>query len=189
MKHALRLVGLLVALALTLAGCSDGGGSGSSTGHNGADVEFATGMVPHHEQALRMVAMTGGRDISPELRTLARRIRATQSAEIDTMNGWLRDWGEPTDGGHMDGGMMGGPSGGPAPGMMGRSDFMRLGRASDRSFEDMWLRMMIRHHRGAIAMATTEVSDGEYPPAVALAKRIEVTQQAEIDQMRRMLGG
>ena len=33
------------------------------------------------------------------------------------------------------------------------------------------------------------MSNGEYPPAVALAKRIEVSQQAEIDQMRTMLGG
>ena len=193
MKTLTRVVVLVAALALALAGCSDDSSSSkSSDGHNDADVEFAGEMVPHHEQALRMVAMTRGRDLSPQFEDLTLQIKAAQAPEIRTMEGWLDDWGEKADDdGHMmdgDGGMMNG-SGGMMGGwrwMTGR-DFHRLGGAPAQAFEDMWLRMMIRHHRGAIAMSKDEVENGEFPAAVALAQHIEDSQQAEIEQMRQML--
>lgn len=193
MKTLTRVVVPVAALVLALAGCSDDSSSSSSSdGHNDADVEFAGEMVPHHEQALHMVAMTRGRDLSPQFEDLTRQIKAAQAPEIRTMEGWLDDWGEKADDdGHMmdgDGGMMNG-SGGMMGGwrwMTGR-DFHRLGGAPAQAFEDMWLRMMIRHHRGAIAMSKDEVENGEFPAAVALAQHIEDSQQAEIEQMRQML--
>ncbi|GAA2137296.1 hypothetical protein GCM10009844_04230 [Nocardioides koreensis] len=195
MKTLIRAVAPVVALVLALAGCSSSGSSSSSDGHNDADVEFASEMVPHHEQALRMVAMTRGRDLSPQLEGLTQQIRAAQAPEIRTMEGWLDDWGEEADDdGHMmdgDGGMMNG-SGGMMGGqggwrwMTGR-DFHRLGGAPAQAFEDMWLRMMIRHHQGAVAMSRDEVEHGEFPASIALAQHIEDSQQAEIEQMRRML--
>ena len=51
----------------------------------------------------------------------------------------------------------------------------------------MFLRMMIAHHEGAIAMAGTEISGGENADAVARAGRTVEAQQAGIDQMRAML--
>ncbi|MFC4787136.1 DUF305 domain-containing protein [Nocardioides sp. MAHUQ-72] len=190
---------LLATLVLALGGCSSDS-SGSGAGHDDADVEFAAEMVPHHEQALRMVAMTRGRDVSPDFRRLTRQIRAAQAPEIRTMQGWLDDWGFQSDDGitghmHGDDQMMGGDWNGSMMGgaggrlsMHGR-DWHRLGGAPGRTFEDMWLRMMIRHHRGAIAMSRDEVAHGEFPDAIALARHIEESQQAEIDQMRRMLAG
>jgi uncharacterized protein (DUF305 family) len=190
-----RLAGPLAALVLAVAGCT---GDGSGTGHDRADVEFASEMVPRHEQALRMVAMTRGRDLSPDFARLTRGIRAARVPEIQTMEGWLDDWGEaPDDGGSMmdrdhDGAMMdgGGMMGGrdPVP-RIGRPDFHRLGHAPDRDFEDLWLRMMIRHHRGSIALSEDEVENGRYPAATALARHVEDAEMAEIRQMRAMLAG
>ena len=201
MKTLLRAAALLTVLALALAGCggnstSSTSSSGSTKGHDDADVEFASEMVPHHEQALRMVAMTRGRDLSPSFEALTRQIKAAQTPEIDTMKGWLEDWGADSDGitGHMhgddemmggDGGMMAGSGG--LRGMMSGRDWHRLGASSTSTFEDMWLRMMIRHHQGAIAMSKDEVAHGQYPAAIALAQHIEDSQQAEIDQMRQVL--
>jgi len=220
LRSATVLTALLTTLALALAGCSsDGSGSandsgnagasGSQGGHDEADVEFAGEMVPHHEQALRMVAMTRGRALSPSFERLTRRVAAAQAPEIRTMRGWLEDWGAQSDDGvtgHMHGddesmggdGMMGGSGssgssgngmmgGSGGPGMMSNHDLHRLGAASTSTFEDMWLRMMIRHHQGAIAMARGEVAHGQYPAAIALAHHIEDSQQAEIHQMRQML--
>ncbi len=188
-----RTVALVAVLVLALAGCSgDSSSSISSGGHDDADVEFASEMVPHHEQALRMVAMTRARDLSPQLEDLTRQIRAARTAEIRTMNGWLDDWGEEADDdGHMmggDGGMMNGGGGmmGGWQWLTGR-DFHRLEGAPARAFEDVWLRMMIRHHRGAIAMSRNEVENGEFPAAIALAQHIEDSQRAEIEQMRALL--
>ena len=48
--------------------------------------------------------------------------------------------------------------------------------------------MMIKHHTGAVEMATTEQSDGKNADAVALAKKIEAAQTAEIAHMKDLLG-
>ncbi len=48
--------------------------------------------------------------------------------------------------------------------------------------------MMIQHHQGAVEMAKAEQSDGQNPDAVALAKKIEAAQTAEISQMQERLG-
>jgi len=205
-KNLIRSASLLTALVLALTGCSgdrsgspDGsGGSGHSEGaaaHDDADVIFAGEMVPHHAQALRMVAMTRGRHLTPSFEALARHIKVAQTREVETMRGWLEDWGRDPDGitGHMHGddesmggsGTMGGSGG--LRGMMSGRDLRELGAASGHAFEDMWLRMMIRHHQGAIAMADVEVAHGQYPAAIDLAQHVESVQQGEIDLMRKML--
>jgi uncharacterized protein (DUF305 family) len=161
--------------------------------HNDADVTFATSMIPHHQQALEMVDLTDGRTLDPAVRQLADQIKAAQSPEIDTMTGWLTDWGKPVpsdtstgDDSHDMGGMdMGSQE---MPGMMSAEDMANLKGASGTDFQDMWLQMMIRHHEGAITMAKTELSDGAYRPAQDLAQSIIDGQEAEIDQMKQLLG-
>ena len=61
-----------------------------------------------------------------------------------------------------------------------------MGRASadpDESF----MRMMIPHHEGAIAMAQQEIHNGQNPEAKQLAQDIVDAQQVEIITMNRLL--
>jgi uncharacterized protein (DUF305 family) len=62
-----------------------------------------------------------------------------------------------------------------------------LEQATDAEFQTMWLRMMIRHHQGAVTMAKTELEDGTYDAARKLAQSVIDGQQAEIDQMNQLL--
>lgn len=197
MSFSRRLSHLALALALSglaLTGCGgdDSDGASGSDDHNAADVGFATEMIPHHEQALLMVDMTEGRDLSPEFEQLTEDIEAAQAPEIEQMQGWLETWDEkvPTSGGHMMSGMDGmGTDGAPmGPGMMSDDDLTGLEGTAADAFEAMWLRMMISHHEGAIEMAKTEIADGKYGPSVELAHSIVDSQTKEIEHMKAMLG-
>lgn len=183
---ARTLLTALAAAALLLSGCSGDDTGSADDGHNDDDVAFATRMIPHHEQALLMVAMTEGRELSADFERLTEHIEEAQQPEIETMSGWLEEWGEDVPSGHQHHDGMAGSDG--MAGMMDEDDLDAL-EASDRSaFEQMWLRMMIEHHEGAVEMAQTEVEDGSYQPALDLAESIAESQTAEIEEMREMLG-
>jgi uncharacterized protein (DUF305 family) len=62
----------------------------------------------------------------------------------------------------------------------------QLNSASGPTFDKMFLQMMIAHHRGAIAIAQTELRAGKNLDAQALAQRIIAAEQSEIIQMRAM---
>ncbi|MER8391924.1 DUF305 domain-containing protein [Mesorhizobium sp. M0045] len=54
-----------------------------------ADVDFARGMIPHHQAAIDMakIELANGKD--PEIRKLAEAVIAAQQAEIKQMQDWL----------------------------------------------------------------------------------------------------
>ena len=199
-RRGLRLAALAPVLLLIglAAGCGsdDGGHSGhdgplSATKHNDADVAFASDMIQHHAQALAMVNLTVERPMDPEFQKLSEGIRDAQGPEIETMTDWLEEWDEEvpeTSNDHMHHDMGTMPEGTEdMPGMMTADEMEELEKSSDAEFQKMWLDMMIRHHRGAIDMAEGEVEDGQYKPAVDLAKAIITAQKAEIEEMKGLL--
>lgn len=183
-------------LTLALACCSqDDGGGGGGEGFNDADVDFASDMIQHHAQALEMVDLTMERDLDPEVVKLTEGIRAARAPEIETMSEWLQEWGEPvpetsrdhanahgdgSDGVEMDEDM---------PGMMSAEDMTMLEDAPDAEFQDLWLEMMIGHHRGAVEMAQEETEEGESAEAIALAEDIVAAQEKEVATMEDLLQG
>lgn len=195
MKRIYTLIAFSV-LAVMLAACGGSGDradSGGATGgghsmpatsapagHNDQDVMFAQMMIPHHQQAVEMAKLAGTRASMPEVKTLATTIEGAQEPEIRTMTRWLHEWGAkmPSGGvtmGHGD------------EGIMSDADMSKLKKASGRAFDEMFLKMMIKHHQGAVAMARTEQQSGMSAPAKAMAANIVRTQSAEIAQMRQLL--
>jgi uncharacterized protein (DUF305 family) len=66
----------------------------SDATHNDADVTFAQGMIPHHQQAIEMSDMLLRKQgIDPEVISLADEIKNAQGPEIEQMQGWLQEWG------------------------------------------------------------------------------------------------
>ncbi len=200
-KVTLAGAGALVALAVT-AGCSSNDSasehpaehstSASATAspaaptaeaHNDADVMFAQHMIPHHTQAIEMSdTLLAKQGIDPRVTELANQIKAAQGPEIQQMQGWLTQWGTPSMppmSGHGD---MPGMSG-----MMSEQDMTALKDAQGVDASKLFLTQMIAHHEGAITMAQSEIKDGQYPPAVEMARAIVTTQQQEIDTMNGIL--
>lgn len=206
-KRMMMILVAVVAATVTtgsaLGGCSNtntatappGDSASSPQGaqaHNQADITFAQGMIPHHAQAIMMSAMAAQRAGSPQVKDLAARIRAAQQPEIDQMTRFLRAWNAPVpDTNSPMGGMgqMDHAAGDGMPGMMSDDQMQQLGQATGEAFDRMFLQMMITHHQGAIAMAETELKDGQNPEARALAQRIIGDQQREITEMQSLLGG
>ncbi|UGT38794.1 DUF305 domain-containing protein [Nocardia yamanashiensis] len=200
----LALVAVATAVALLAAGCSnsddkdgsmpgmDHGASSSSapaasssapaarTDFNAADITFLQMMYPHHAQAVEMAELVPSRSQNQELITLAKSVEQAQSPEMQQISTLLQAFGKPapsaTMGGHQ--GMSG---------MMTDDQMKQLEKLSGAEFDKMWMRMMIEHHQGAIAMASTELATGQNADAKALAQAITGAQQGEIDQMNRML--
>lgn len=197
MKKTTAISAATFAAALALAGCSNGSGSGtmpamdhggsgttsaspsSAADHNAADTMFAQVMIPHHAQAVSMSdVVLAKKDIPAPVVALATRIKAAQGPEIDKMTAWLKNWNETTQ--------MSGSHG--MEGMMSDDDMAKLGSAQGVEVAKLFLTQMIAHHEGAVAMAKTEESGGKNPDAVALAKSIVLSQMAEIQEMKDLLG-
>jgi len=158
-----------------------------------ADVHFMTGMISHHAQALVMAALATTNGASPAVATLCSRITNSQSDEIRTMQGWLRDRGQPVPEIHIDGLNL--TIDGPMhmmhmPGMLTQAQLEELGRARGPEFDRLFLTYMIQHHKGALVMvrelfATDGGGQGEL--AFKLANDIQADQTTEIARMERML--
>jgi uncharacterized protein (DUF305 family) len=158
--------------------------SGTPAGFNADDVAFATNMIPHHQQAVEMSALVPERSTNPEVKELAQQISAAQEPEIRTMEAFLVQWNENPDagGGHEGHGAM-------MQGMVDEATMKRLESLKGQEFDRLWLESMISHHQGAIEMARAEIANGDNVDAKRLAQTIVDAQEAEIGQMKKMLGG
>ncbi|MGW0431521.1 DUF305 domain-containing protein [Micromonospora sp. NPDC003197] len=209
-RRATGAVAAAVAALAFVAGCSedshdsghDGGASPTVSAsaqagaeqHNQADINFAQGMIPHHQQAVEMSNLAETR-AGAEVKALAAKIKQAQAPEIQQMTDWLRQWGAPLPSSSADG-HHGQPSDGHGshgsgqegmPGMMTEQEMTELTASTSAKFDRMFLEMMIRHHEGAVQMATTEQQQGQNPAAKKLAGEIISAQNTEIQEMRALL--
>jgi uncharacterized protein (DUF305 family) len=110
------------------------------------DVLFLQQMIPHHEQAILLSTLAPDRTNSESILDLAKRIESSQHDEILFMEDWLGSRGEEShhikiSNHHMK--MMG---------MATKTQIEELSALNGFSFDDLFLRLMIAHHRGAIQM-------------------------------------
>ena len=144
------------------------------------DVDFARGMVPHHQAAVDMVKVVLQYGKDPEIRKLAEWIKTSQKLEIDQMKGWLSTvgdgaWRDPKD-----------PSIAAykaAAEKMHAAMHIRYTGKPDVDFA----RGMIPHHEGAIAMADIVIKHGKDPVLLEIARNIQSSQQQEIARMQDWL--
>jgi uncharacterized protein (DUF305 family) len=161
------------------AGSPSGSATASAVLHNAADTMFAQMMIPHHAQAVEMSDMVLEKQHIPApVKDLATRIKAAQGPEIETMTGWLKSWNE-SPAAHSGHGM---------EGMMGEADMAKLEAAQGTEAARLFLNQMITHHEGAVTMAKAETANGVNADAVSLSKVIVTAQEAEIVEMRNLLG-
>ena len=162
--------------------------------YSDADVEFMSGMIPHHAQAVIMAGWAPSHGARKDVAILCERIVVGQRDEILLMQTWLRDRGLPvpdaTATRHkmkmngMEHEML-------MPGMMSDEQMAALDKARGSEFDRLFLEGMIRHHQGAVDMV--EVLFKSYGAAqdetiYKFASDVYADQSIEIDRMHEMLG-
>jgi uncharacterized protein (DUF305 family) len=147
-------------------------------GHMGTqtmDQHFIVMMIPHHDGAIAMADLALTRARKPEIKALARSIKASQNQENAQMRTWYRQWfgGDVpswTTGGAMGMGGMG----------MGTS-LAALKNAAD--FDRAFIEQMIPHHRMGVMMASMAQTNSQHQQLRAMQQAMVKAQSREIEQM------
>ena len=158
-----------------------------------ADVDFVSGMISHHAQALVMANLAPERAASRSVQVLAARILNAQADEIVIFQRWLEDRGQPVPEakpmpvrmmmGGMEHEMM-------MPGMLSDAQMSQLERSTGVEFDRNFLALMIQHHEGAITMVNQLLASpgaAQDESAFKFASDIYADQTTEIERMKQML--
>src|SRR5437764_10565027 len=159
-----------------------------------ADVEFMSGMIPHHAQAVVMAGWAPSHSARSDVAVLCERIVVAQRDEIAMMQTWLADRGQEvpdatstrhkmTMNGTTHEMLM--------PGMLTDEEMAQLDRARGPEFDRLFLVGMIKHHQGAIDMVDKlfkSYGAAQDETVYKFASDVYADQSIEIDKMHEMLG-
>ena len=194
-------IGLLLAAALS-GGCARASSAGLHPTPAGlgrlpfsdADVEFMSGMIPHHAQAVIMAGWAPSHGARQDVAVLCERIVVGQRDEIAMMRQWLGDRGQevpdPTSTRHKMT-MNGTTHEMLMPGMLTDEEMVQLDRARGPEFDRLFLIGMIKHHQGAIDMVDKlfkSYGAAQDETIYKFASDVYADQSIEIDRMHEMLG-
>ncbi len=160
----------------------------------GADAGFARDMQTHHAQAVEMAFLVRDRSHDDEVRTIAYDIITSQQQQAGQMYGWLVQWGLDQTGSRPPMAWVGGEHSaahtgpdGSMPGMATPAQLAELKAATGVEAERIFLRLMIAHHTGGVAMAQAAVAQARTPEVRTLAGAIAAAQTSEIALLQQML--
>jgi uncharacterized protein (DUF305 family) len=161
--------------------------------YSDGDVEFMTGMIPHHAQAVLIAGWAESHGARPELRVLCERMVVGQRDEIEFMRNWLRDRGETVPAAnatHHRMKMNGVEHDMLMPGMLTPEQLAELDKARGPEWDRLFLTFMIGHHEGALTMVDELFNSFgalQDDDVYKLASDIHADQTIEIERMRKML--
>ena len=163
--------------------------------YNEADVDFMSGMIPHHAQAVLIAGWAASHGARPDVRILCERMVIAQRDEIAFMRTWLRDRGQAVPDAtatHHRMKMNGVEHDMLMPGMLSPEELKQLDKARNDEWDRLFLTFMIRHHEGALKMvddlfnAHGALQDDD---VFKFASDLYADQNTEIERMQKMLAG
>jgi uncharacterized protein (DUF305 family) len=160
----------------------------------GADAGFARDMQTHHAQAVQLAFLVRDRTDDEEVRTVAYDIITSQQQQAGQMFGWLVQWGLDQTGSRPPMAWVGGEhaaahtaADGSMLGTATPAQITELGAATGVEAERIFLRLLIAHHTGGIAMAQAAVAEARTPEVKTLAGAIVSSQTSEVQLLEQML--
>jgi uncharacterized protein (DUF305 family) len=162
--------------------------------YSDADVEFMSGMIPHHAQAVVMAGWAPTHGARADVAVLCERIVVGQRDEIAMMREWLGDRGlEVPDATSTRHKMKMGDTVHEMlmPGMLSDEEMAALDKARGPEFDRLFLEGMIKHHQGAIDMVDVlfkSYGAAQDETVFKFASDVYADQGIEIARMHEMLG-
>lgn len=161
--------------------------------YSDADIEFMTGMIPHHAQAVIMAGWAPSHGARNDVALLCERILVGQADEIHSMQTWLADRGQPVPDARstrMRMKMNGVEHDMLMPGMLTDEEMAELDKARGAEFDRLFLVGMIKHHQGAIDMVNAlfkRYGAAQDNAIYKFASDVFADQSIEIAVMQKML--
>lgn len=155
-----------------------------------ADVDFISGMIGHHAQAVLMAGWAPSHGASSSVQGLAERIVVAQRDEIAFMQRWLKDRKETVPSASTEHMMMAGMDMKLMPGMLTPEQLTELDKARGSDFDRLFLQDMIQHHEGALTMVDALFAAhgaGQDEDVFKFAVDVHADQTTEINRMGLML--
>ena len=169
------------------------GPAASSRVINASEVEFMSGMIPHHAQAVLIAGWAESHGARRDVVALCQRVVVGQRDEIGLMQFWLRERGQevpPADATTHKMKMNGMVHEMIMPGMLNAEQLAALDKSRGSDFDRLFLEAMIGHHAGAIEMVNTLFSSpggGNDDLVYRFGSDVYADQTTEIDRMQKML--
>lgn len=155
-----------------------------------SDQHFIVMMIPHHDGAIAMADLALTRAKRPEIKALAKGIKASQTRENVQMRDWYRqwygkdvpNWGLGTGWGWQKDKGMGMSGGAMGKGAMGGgTNLSALSAAPD--FDRAFIEQMIPHHQMGVMMASMAQNNGQHQQLRVMQQDMVKAQSQEIEQM------
>lgn len=161
--------------------------------YSDADVDFMSGMIPHHAQAVIMAGWAPSHGARSDIAILCERIVVGQADEIQSMQAWLGDRGQPVPDAkstrmHMK--MDGVEHDMLMPGMLTDEEMAQLDKSRGAEFDRLFLIGMMKHHQGAIDMVNDlfkRYGAAQDDTIYKFASDVFADQSIEIGVMQKML--
>ena len=175
-----------VAIACVLAGTAVSSQLGLewpwTGGDRDADQAYIRHMTTHHAQGIELATLGIERASDPHLQALARLIVASQAGENRIFQGWWQSWfGFPMpDCTALERSDM--------PGYLTPAQMQQVKSARSDQFDEVFVRLMTLHHKGAVRMADQEWNGHGDPRLRLMAHAIRHEQQGEIALMEGVDG-
>lgn len=182
---------VLLLLALTAAGCSDGddgekqrsgespSASPSPAGSFGpTDTAWVQLAIPMHDSALRMLSSAAERTKNPGVLSLAKRLDPVVRKELDALRELAREAKLPDGNPHAGHNM---------PGMVTKEELAAVRGAKDAEFDRLFAKHLREYLTKARSAAKSERDNGTTPSVQKLAEQIDEARAADLTVMGREL--
>ncbi|HEY0628212.1 MAG TPA: DUF305 domain-containing protein [Sphingomicrobium sp.] len=147
----------------------------AAVGVNAAD-SWVRKMIEHHKGAIDMSRVLLAQNVTGHVADMARQMIEKQTAEVAALEKLIAT-GNPD------------PAGAELyqPAQMAMHNAMMGAAGADIS--DSWVRKMLEHHKGAVAMSDIALANGATGPVRSQIEKTKADQQKEIEHIEGMLSG